>query len=737
MTAAGPETAAEAPQGRPADHPEADAPDRGLTALESCLLHVARELDRPITHAAIYAAISDPAGELSVPDALAVAEGAGLQAAFGKRRLSAFDSTLTPAILLLEGGRAVVLHKVPRRRDFVIYDPDLGDKTGRISRDDLAKVYTGYAILLRPEYREDLTESRARRGHWFWSAMGANRWIYVQVLLAAAVANVLGLSTSIFTMVVYDRILPNEATESLIALTLGIGIALVFDFLIKTLRAGFIDKAGKRADMIMGRRVFDQLLEIRMAARQGSTGAMANTLREFEALRDFFTSASIVALVDLPFVVLFIFVIHMIGGPLWIIPALAVPLVLFVGILVQPFLARLAERAQSDGQSKQSVLVETLAGLEAIKVSGASRYMRARWEDAIARQSEHGSQSRAISQFAMNVTGLTQQAAQVVIIFYGVFLIAEGETSMGALIASVILMGRTLAPLAQLAQTLTRLNQVRSSYRSLNTLMQSDSERPQDRTWISRPRLTGQITFDDVRFTYPNQLVETIKGVSFTIEPGEKVAILGRIGSGKSTLARLLIGLYQPSQGAVRVDGVDIRQIDPGDLRRNVGAALQDVWLLSGTLRDNIAIGDMRPRDEDILRAARIAGVEEFVARHPSGYDMPLGEKGEGLSGGQKQAICLARAIVSRPPVLLLDEPTSAMDVQKETEVIANLKTAMADSTMVVITHRTSLLDLVDRVIVIEDGRIAADGPKSILNRARPAGAAAAQPAAATAEGRA
>jgi ATP-binding cassette subfamily C protein LapB len=459
---------------------------------------------------------------------------------------------------------------------------------------------------------------------------------------------------------------------------------------------------------------------------------MANTLREFETSRDFFTSASVVAVVDLPFILLFIFVINLIGGPLALIPAIAVPTVLLIGIIVQPFLGKLAERSHADGQSKQSVLVETISGLETIKSSGASRYMRARWEDSISKQSEHATQSRSITQFALNATAFTQQVAQVMIIFYGVFLISDGVTSMGALIASVILTGRCLAPLAQLAQTLTRVNQVRTSFRNLNDLMQSGSERPDDRSWISRPTLKGQITFEDVRFTYPGQLVDTLKGVSFTIEPGEKVAILGRIGSGKSTIARMLLGLYQPSGGAIRVDGVDIRQIDPGDLRRNVGAVLQDVWLFSGTLRDNLAIGGIRPSDENILRASRIAGVEEFVAKHPSGYDMPLGEKGEGLSGGQKQAITLARALVDAPPILLLDEPTSAMDVQNEAAVIQNLRSEMADSTMVIITHRTSLLDLVDRVIVIGDGKVQADGPKSLLQRG-PAGQSPTPPATPTA----
>lgn len=695
------------------------APDQ-IAALEACLLHVAASLDRPMTLAELHAAQSDPNSTLSVRDAMTAAERAGLQAAFGQRKLRDFDNTLTPAILILEGARAVVLYGRGADGMLMIHDPDLGEGLGELDAAALEQVYTGFALLFRPEHRDDLAASLAGRdGHWFWSALGANRWTYVQVILAAMLANVLGLTVSIFIMVVYDRVLPNEATESLFALTAGVGLALIFDFIIKSLRSGFIDRAGQRADLLMGRRIFDQVLNMQMSARQGSTGAMASTLREFETLREFFTSATLVAVVDLPFILLFIFVIHLVGGPLAIVPAIAVPAVLIVGIAVQPLLARLAERSFDDGQTKQSVLVETVAGLETIKAAGAARRMRARWEDAITRQSEHSAKSRAIAQFALNATGFAQQAAQVMIVFYGVLLIAEGQVSMGALIAAVILTGRALAPLAQLAQTLTRLNQARSSYRNLDTLMQAGSERPKGRNFVSRPRLEGRITFDNVHFTYPGQLVETLKGVSFNIEPGEKVAVLGRIGSGKSTIARLILGLYEPSAGSVRVDGVDIRQIDPGDLRRNIGSVLQDVWLFSGTVRENISIGAIRPRDSDILEAARLSGVEEFVARHPSGYDLMLSERGEGLSGGQRQAICMARALVGRPPVLLLDEPTSAMDVQNEAALIARLK-EQDGRTMMVVTHRTSLLELVDRVIVIEDGRVAADGGKNMLSRTPP-----------------
>jgi len=689
-----------------------------ISALEACLLHAAVVLDRPMTLAALQAVQTGSEDSLSIRDAIVAAERAGIQAGFGRRKLKDFDKTLVPTILILEEGRAVVLEEVLSADEFAIHDPAFGEGTGRISREKLEQVYSGYALLLRAEHREEIALNRTgRQGHWFWSALSENRWAYTQVILAAMLANFLSLSTSLFIMVVYDRVLPNEAIESLIALTIGVGIALIFDFLIKSLRAGFIDRAGQRADMVMGRRIFDQILDMQLRSRKGSTGAMASTLREFETLRDFFTSATLVAVVDLPFIVLFIGVIYLIGGPLAIVPAIAVPFVLIVGIAVQPILARLAEKSFADGQSKQGVLVETLSGLETIKASGAQRRMRARWEEAIARQSDHGLKSRAVTQFAINSTAFAQQAAQVMIVFYGVFLITAGEVSMGALIAAVILTGRTLAPLAQLAQTLTRFNQARTSYRSLDSLMHTESERPEGQGWIARPRLNGEIRFEDVSFAYPDQNVDALRNVSFTIRPGEKVAILGRIGSGKSTVARLMLGLYQPRSGSVLVDGIDIRQIDPGDLRRNMGSVLQDVWLFSGTVRENISIGAARPRDRDVLDAAHIAGVEDFVKRHPAGYDMMLAERGEGLSGGQKQAITLARALVGRPPMMLMDEPTSSMDVQNEAAVIKRLKKEMADRTLVIVTHRTSLLELVDRVIVIDRGTVALDGPKSLLNR--------------------
>jgi ATP-binding cassette subfamily C protein LapB len=693
--------------------PAVICPDGGQqtarSAIENALAHASALLGHPIPWTRFEETRRDDKADGGLAAAIRAAGEAGFEVGVGPIGLEELDATVLPAVLLTDTG-ALVLEE--RHADgWAVHDPRLGPKSRVfLAGADLAAAYSGQAILLRSRAVAG-GEDRAG-GHWFRSALAANRWSYLQVALAAAVANFLGLTTSIFIMVVYDRVLPNEAVESLVALTIGVAIALGFDFAIRTLRAGFIDRAGQRADLSMGRAIFDRVMSVRLSARVGSTGATAASLREFEMIRDFFTSASLVAIVDLPFILLFIGVIYLIGGPLAVVPMVAVPVVFFVALATQPFLSRLAERSFADSQSKQSVLVEALSGLETIKAARAEGRMKTRWDRALAAQAEHGVKSRAISQFALNATAFVQQVSQIAIVFYGVFLIMDGALSMGALIASVILTGRALTPLAQIAQTLTRMTQTRTAYRAIDRMMQAESERPDGRRYLARDRLEGRISFHKVSFTYPGSSEPSIDSMNFEIAAGEKVAILGPIGSGKSTLARLILGLYQPASGAVRVDGTDIRQIDPGDLRRNVGSALQDAWLFTGTLRENITLGAMHASDAEVLEAATVAGVEDFAARLPDGYDLVVGERGEGLSGGQRQSVALARALVGRPPVLLLDEPTSAMDVMTEKAVIQRLKDHAADRTLVVITHRPSLLELVDRVIVLGQGKVVADGPK-------------------------
>lgn len=548
--------------------------------------------------------------------------------------------------------------------------------------------------------------------HWFWGAFHQNWWTYGQIILAAIMINLFSLGSSIFIMTVYDRVIPNNAVESLVALCIGMVIVIGFDFLLKFLRAYFIDTAGQKVDLKVAKGIFDRIMKLKLGANKGSTGGLVNTVREFESLRDFCTSASLATIVDIPFIILFIGVIALIGGPVAIVPALAVPLVLFVGFFIQPFLSRFSKEGMQQGHSKQGTLVEMVSGLETLKSLGSDKMFHDRWEKAVDQHSSVSLKSRMFSQIAINSAATAQQISQIGIVAVGFVLIMNGELSMGALIACVIISGRCLAPLGQLANLLTRYNHAKTAYAALDKLMQQPNEDVSDRDFIRRKKMKGKIEFKNVNFKYPDQSVRVLDNVSFSLEAGEKVGILGKIGSGKSTILRLASGLYEPNEGAIMVDDTDIRQIVPDDLRKNVAMVLQDVYLFSGSVKENISMGHEDVSDEDILRAAEISGVQEFVGSIPNGYDLQLKDRGDGLSGGQKQALAIARALVRNAPVLMMDEPTSAMDTNSEQKLIFRLKEELKDKTLMIVTHRPSLLELVDRIIVIEQGKVVANGPK-------------------------
>ena len=563
-------------------------------------------------------------------------------------------------------------------------------------------------MVKRPGFLKSLLPTR----HWLFGPLRDNSKIYGQTILAAVVVNTLGLVSSFFVMTVYDRVLPNQAIESLVALTIGVVIAHVFDFTLKSLRGYFIDVAGQRLDASVGATVFDSLMSMRLEARRGATGALAGLVREFENLRDFFSSATLVALVDFPFIFLFIAVIALVGGPIALVPLVGVMGAVAVGLIIQPLIMARTKQAMTEGHEKQAVLIETLAGLETVKSVDASNLMRVRWRNGVMRQAKISTVGRFLNQLAVNSAGFAQQFAQVGVVVIGVFLVGANQITMGALIACVILTGRAMGPLAQVASLLSRLNGAIASYKALDTLMTTQSEVDSTRNYLARPTLSGKIEFREVSFSYSGDERRALDEVSFTIEPGERVAILGKNGSGKSSVIRQITGVYQPSEGSVLIDDTDIRQVRPTDLRANIGAVLQDVCLFSGSIRENIALGLASVTDEDILRASKIAGVHDFIGAGAGGYDQRLAERGEGLSGGQRQAIALARALVGDPSVLVLDEPSSALDSQAEASLIARLRQATKKRTLLVVTHRMSMVKLVDRIIVLDRGRVIVDGPR-------------------------
>lgn len=630
----------------------------------------------------------------------------GFDASYGEMPVRKFTQGHCPAIGFTTAGEPLVIKEIASSGDAEIWDPKSGESK-LVSFTELTDLLLPYFVLVRTRHR---AMRKKAKNDWFWGSFAQSKWLYFQVVSAAALTNFLGLSTSLFIMVVYDRVVPNQAVESLIALTIGVLVALGFDFIIKTLRAQFVDRAGKRADLRMSRLIFDKILTMRLDRKRRKAGALASIVREFDTLREFFTSATLVAIVDLPFIFFFIWVISLIAGPLALVPLIAVPLVLLSGLVIQPFLARISEGALETNMSKQAVLVETLNGLETVQATGSGRLMRKRFEEAASAQSDLGLKNRMLSQFAINSAASIQQLAQVATIFYGVFLIQDGTITMGAMIAAVILGGRTLAPLSQLASAMSRANGARQAFRSLSEVMKEDEDNlASDQPRLSRPSLKGCVELKNVSYTFPEAKEPVIRNLSLKIPAGQKVAILGRMGSGKSTLARLISGLAEPSEGAVMLDGVDLRQIDRSDVRRNLGVMLQETWLFSGSVKENLQMGFFEYDDAHLLKVAEVSGVDDFVAGHPQGYDMQLKERGEGLSGGQRQSINLARALLHEPNLLVLDEPTSSMDTATEKSVLERLQAWASDRTVVMITHRNTLLELADRVLVLDKGAILAD----------------------------
>ncbi len=542
---------------------------------------------------------------------------------------------------------------------------------------------------------------------WLAEPLAAHRGLYVQVGVAATLANLFALGTSFYSMTVYNSILPNNAIWSLIGLTIGMALILLFDFIVRMLRGYFVDAAGQAVDARVGAAIFDRLLDTPLARRGSSNGALAGLLREFETLRDFFSSATVTALVDGPFVFLFLAVIAAIAGPLALIPLAMVPVVLLAGWLVQPGMDRIAGQQVGTALSKQGVMVEAVSALETLRVSGAGQMLRRRWMAAVQSHADQALRSRLLMAVAVQVSASAQQIVYVGTIVAGVFLVAEGDLTSGALIAASILSGRCVAPLGQLAQLLTRLASTRASYERLDAFMSQPASVPPS----VRRQPAGGIALSHVRFAYPGATRRVLDDFNLKIGVGEKVGLVGRIGSGKSTALRLALGLYPPDEGQVLIDGADIRHYAAEDIAAGIGAVLQDIVLFSGSVRDNITLGADIP-DDEIIRAARITGVHDMLGGIPNGYDLVLADRGEGLSGGQRQALAITRALVRRPPILIMDEPTSAMDAGSEAALIASLRAEMAGRTLLLSTHRPAVLALVDRVVVVEAGRVVADGPR-------------------------
>jgi ATP-binding cassette subfamily C protein LapB len=680
-----------------------------------CLSLVAGMLGRPVSTVALKAGMPQGRKRPSLAVCIRAAEESGLMVrTFHKPYIRNISTLIMPCILVLQNDQACVLVSVKGKHAEVVF-PQGGGTGKRLLLERLQQQYSGYVLLVHPEGRLDQRASDIRlvdTKAWFWGTIFKFFPIYKHVLLATTIVNVLALASPLFIMNVYDRVVPNNAFDTLWALALGVLIAYLFDFLLRNLRGYFADVAGKNADIIIASKLMQQMTAMRFDNKPESAGTLANNLREFESLREFFSSTTLMALVDMPFIFLFIGLIGYIAGPLAYAPLVAVPIVVLVGYFLQLPFQHIIEKSFREGAQKNALLVEAITGMETIKTSMAEGQIQKRWEEVVGMNAKSTSKARALSNFSISFSQWSAQLVSVAIIIGGVYLISEGEMTLGGLIACNILVGRAMAPLGAVAAMLTRLQQSRMALKSLDLLMRQPNERPVGQEFIQAQNLQPSIRFENVHFQYPNSQTPALSGVSLEIKPGEKVAVLGRTGSGKSTLGRLCMGLYEPQQGSIKLDGIDLRQLHVADLRSHIGYVSQDNYLFYGSIRDNIAFGAPYVDGPAILSAANLAGVTDFVKGHPAGFDWQVGERGMNLSGGQRQAVTIARALLLDPEILVLDEPTSAMDNNAEAILRQRLGEVLEEKTLLLFTHRTSLLQLVDRVVVMDAGKVVADGPK-------------------------
>lgn len=702
-----------------------DAENLKIDALLDCLVLFTKLYHKPFSAEALTAGLPVEYGKES-PELFSInnakglfsraAERAGLKSSLVKRPIWQISPLQLPIIVLLSNQGACILDRFsPDRKQVKIIMPAEEAIEQWVDIHVLEDEYIGYSFMVKKafEYNDDnIRTLHLKQKHWFWSTIKLSSGIYKDVIYASLLINLFVLASPLFTMNVYDRVVPNNAIETLWVFAIGVVIVYSIDTFLKFTRTYLLETAAKKSDVIMSSIIFEKVLDLKMAHHPASVGSFSSNLKDFDSIRSFLTNATMAAIIDLPFAIIFLAVIGYIGGSLVLIPMITMILILAYAFLIKKPLRASIESTHEASAKKNAILIETLNNIETLKTLGTHSNVQWKWEESTGEIATKSLKSRLLSASIPTVTQFLIQLNTVMVIVYGVYLIQDFHLSMGGLIAIVILTSRTLAPMGQVAALMTNYEDTKTSYETLNEILSKPCERPSGKKFVERPDFSGHIEFMDVTFTYPNNDIPSLKNVSFVINPGEKVGFIGRIGSGKSTIAKLILGLYEPDSGQILIDGIDIKQVDPADLRKNLGYVAQDIMLFRGTLKDNIIYRATHASDATMIRAAHISGTAEFVKKHPRGYEMPIGERGQGLSGGQRQSIGIARAFLLSAPIMLLDEPSNAMDQLTESNLINNLQTALVNTTSIIITQKMTLLTLVDRVIVLNEGRVLIDAPK-------------------------
>ena len=683
--------------------------------LLDCLEILAKMHGHPISRTILRAGLPLVQNRLTVELVSRSARRAGMASRILKRPLNECTTLELPAILLLKNRRAcIAVEADPEQGTMkVVWPESQGSQV--VSCKELDSIYTGYAIFIKPKYRIDsqrINQPIDRSKNWFWSTIFSSWRIYRDVIIASFLINIFALATPFFIINVYNRIIPNAAFETLWVLSCGVAIVYLFELILRGLRGYFIDSAGKKSNLILSSVLLEKIFGLRMEALPKSVGSFTKQLQQFESIRDFITSFSITALVDLPFSLIALFAIWYLGGNLVWISVICILLILAYAFIIQiPLKKSVGKSFYADAQ-KNAILVEGLSGIETIKILGAESKIQRAWEESVSYIANWSARTRFLSSSVAHVSQFLQNLSIIVVIIASVYMISRGEMNSGGLIACMLLSRRATSPMTQVVNLMSRFHQARNALTTLNKIMKLPSERPAEKVFLHRVNFKGALTLQNLTFAYPGNSSEVLRNINLQINPGEKVGIIGPMGSGKTTLGKLILGLYQPTRGMVTMDSTDIRQIDPAELRNLIGYVPQDVVLFQGSIRDNIVLGTNDIDDSTVLRAAQITGASQFIEKHPMGFDMPVEERGRNLSGGQRQTIAIARALLLDPPVLIMDEPTSSMDNRNESIIRANLLKILHNKTTIIITHRTSLLEMVDRIIVLNNGTIIADGTK-------------------------
>lgn len=689
--------------------------------LLECLVLLTQFYRRPYSAESLRSGLPVVNEPLTLDLFLRATEQIGMKARVVQRELSDISPLVLPVILLLKNKQACILYKINSDQTAEVRFPGVEEKNITASFSEIENHYTGEAIYLKPTYSfsEEKEEGKhVNNSSWFWDTLLQYKEAYIKVFIAAFLVNIFALLGPLYIMNIYDRVVSQRVIVTLWVLTIGILVVYLFDFILRLLRGYVVDVIGRKADVTMASNLFQKVLNLQLSHKPASVGYFASSLREFEVLRDFFSSATLITFIDFPFIILYLILTAYIGGKVVLVPLVAIPVVLFVTFIFNKPIQVLMDQVVKNSSRRHAVLVETVGSLEVLKSLVAEGLMQRKWEQHVGEGARVSLRMRFLSSIVSNISLLAQQCLTIGVIVVGVFEIFSNQLTLGGLIACSILSGRIMAPLGQMVGLLSRYQQSKSALISLNKLMALPNDRTINKEYIKLPSIRGDIEFSKVSFRYPNQQTKAIDNVTFKITAGEHVAILGRVGSGKSTIQKLILGLYYPEEGTVYIDGIDMLQLDPIDIRRHIGYVPQDNILFTGTLRENILMGKPAADDAAVIQAAQLSGADRFIKEHPQGYHWVVGERGEGLSGGQRQSIAMARAFLSNAPILLLDEPTSAIDDSSELELIQNLTPFIQNKTLILVTHRISLLKLVTRMIVMQNGKIVIDGPRDeVLKR--------------------